>query len=76
MFAAILVIGEDLVIFTFLLFSFDEVHHCDDDIGDNKEPDSYVTRYGRDQSVCTAGVAAPSLRLPCTLRCSIRVTML
>ena len=80
---ATLVIGEDIVILTFLravkvflLFSFDEVHHCDDDNGGNEEPDSYVTRYGRDQSVCTAGVAAPPLRLPCTLRCSIKVTML
>ena len=76
MLAATLVIGEDLVIFTFLVFSIDEVYQCDDDNGDNEEPDSYVTRYGRDQSLCTAGVVAPSLRLPCTLRCSIRVTML
>ena len=76
------VIGEDIVILTFLravkaflFFSLDEVHHCDDDNGDNEEPDSYVTQYGRDQSVCTAGVVAPSLRLPCTLRFSIRATM-
>ena len=74
--AATLVIGEDLVIFTFLLFSFYAVHQGDDDNGDNDEPGSYVTRYGRDQSVCPAGVAAPPLRLPRTLRCSIRVTML
>ena len=80
---ATLVIGEDIVILTFLravkvflLFSFDEVHHCDDDIGDYKEPDSYVTRFGRDQSVCPAGVAAPSLRLPRTSSGSIRVTAL